>query len=160
MHRITIILSALAVLTVVLVTAGTAAAGNAPIKIGAGDLPPVVFPAINPCSGEEQIVTFTPGKGMIQEFETPSGHGHLVLSLNQGMVSTSDGFSGRTGLHLVVNANADSGTETEMINLQVSNADGMRIVMHLVAHATFVNGVPVVEFERSSAHCVGNRNGG
>lgn len=151
----------LAVLAMGFVTlsVGTANA-DAPIKIGSGDLPPDVFPAINPCTGEENIVTVTPGKGTIHEFETPSGHSHFVLSLQQGMISTSDGFAGRTMFQLGEHTNADNGTFMNVINQQISNGDGQRFIVHLVAQLTFANGVPVVEFENFSARCVGNHNGG
>jgi len=165
MLRFSVVSCGLAVLVVMLtiglaqLTVGTASAGNAPIKVGPGDLPPDVFPSINPCTGEEQIVTVTPGKGTIHEFETPSGHNHFVLSLQQGVISTSDGFSGRSTFHLAEHTNADNGTFTNVINQQISNGDGMRFIVHLVVQFTFANGVPVVEIENFSATCVGNHNG-
>jgi hypothetical protein len=106
------------------------------------------FPDVNPCSGEEHILTFT-GVARIVE-----NQGNTII-VSRGTVETNDGFSGT--FHWTEVFNRDQVVHQRFHDMEVNDAAGQGIVFSVgIFHETTVDGDPVVSmFRGSGARCVG-----
>lgn len=144
-------------LFVALVMSGTALLGTAVVANAANDhtLPPAeVFEDINPCTGELTTITETFQKSVFHISEDGTGGIHItgtaVLT-----VETADGFSGRETFWFGANLNSDMDIVTFTFSATLGDGSGQRVVIHGVAHITFVNGEHKVTFENESFECLG-----
>lgn len=120
---------------------------------------PVFFLAFNPCIGAVEAFTGT-ATLRLQEFFLPpqTERGHMVSRVTEDL-ETASGFSGISTSTIVFNGIPGSPPEQAAFTgaqvVQLSHADGRRVVVRLLIHATLVNGAFVVEFESVNQRCVG-----
>jgi len=120
-------------------------------------LPPdEVFEDVNPCTGEVTTVTFSYKKAVFHENVDSAGGLHFTFT-GTGTASTADGFSGRftvwPGANFVAGGNV--GVETFTFSATLRNGSGQLANVHVVAHITVVDGMPVVVVEREIFECMG-----
>lgn len=142
-----------------------ASEGDVGVQASQADRPPEVstvpvsFQAFNPCIGaaEEFFGTATL---RLQAFFLPTRteRGHMVSRVTEDL-ETASGFSGISTSTIVFNGIPGTPPEQAAFTgaqaVQLSHADGRRVGVRLLVHATFVNGEFVVEFESVNQRCVG-----
>jgi hypothetical protein len=119
------------------------------------DMPDDVFTDVNPCTGQETTITQSFKSFVLREGADAAGGFH-VTGTGVGTVTTTDGFSGRFTFWFGFNG-ASSGTEEETFTNSntLGNGSGQRVVITVVSHVTFANGVVRVEHEFGNFKCVG-----
>jgi hypothetical protein len=143
-----------------LVMSGVAAFGVASVANAANDHtlpPPNVFEDINPCTGELTIITETFKKSVFHFSEDANGGIH-VTGTGVVLIETADGFSGRETFWFGENSGVgggDNGASTFTFSATLGDGSGQKVVIHIVAHVTIVDGEVVVEFENDSFECLG-----
>jgi hypothetical protein len=120
---------------------------------------PVSFFAFNPCIGAVEEFTGTATLRLHEFFLPPqTGRGHMVSRVTEDL-ETASGFSGISTSTIVFNGIPGTPPEQAAFTgaqaVQLSHADGRRVIVRLLVHATFVNGEFVVEFESVNQRCVG-----
>ena len=111
----------------------------------------------NPCTDEGFTVTIT---GIQHTHEVATASGRSLDRLRQSVVvTTSDGFSGRATVGILLAETGSGGTFVghETFRLAMNDADGQRVVATVALHATTVDGHTRAEVERFALRCVGRR---
>jgi hypothetical protein len=140
----------------VLVVGGPAAANGPPEVILAQD----AFVDVNPCTGEPATVMLDIVI-LSHAFDNEAGNRHHMNSIGFVDVTTDDGFSGRQVGVDIDNGKGLSGEEEgtgmlqSVVNANLSNGEGQRILVHFTLHLNQVDGVVIAFAADFSARCAG-----
>lgn len=134
---------------------------SVPVALASGPadhtLPPdEVFEDVNPCTGELTTVTQSFKTAVFHETVDLTGGLHFTFT-GTGVISTTDGFSGRfsvsAGANLV--AGGDVAGETFRFSATLRNGSGQLVNAQFLVHVTVIDGAPVVEVVMDSLQCRG-----
>lgn len=101
------------------------------------------FPAVNPCTGENQVITET------ATFREHPGHNNNFVLNATFTIETSDGYSGKGVFNLVYNGHVDRGRWSN----HVSNGEGSK---YKVTERWNYNPITdELKFDEFSARCLG-----
>src|SRR5215203_1328046 len=121
--------------------------------------PPRTFAAVNPCTGEDHLVTIAQ-TGSLHTFELSDPDRLHVNDRLTGTLTTTDGFSGTISEAGVDNtASPDSDEETGAYGSVVfgiaRNDSGLAFSVHGVFHVTVVDGESIVVVDNFRVDCLG-----
>lgn len=110
---------------------------------------------INPCTGQEALVSFSDMKAVVRVAVDPSGTLHQVFVISGSW--TADDYSGRFHQSVVVN-DFDPGSAGDFVKSEIVVARGFgpegRPMTFYRAHVRMIDGVPTVAIVESDARCV------
>ncbi len=110
--------------------------------------------AVNPCTGLDHVLTATLTI-TAHEFDTILHHERALFTAD---FTTDDGYSGPALLattQLSRETDTDLITTTTATHFFLTNADGQRIMTHMVFHINQVDSSPIAVVDRESSRCVG-----
>lgn len=139
---------------------GSVAWGKGPTEVFPVDSQ---FPSVNPCTGEEVIVSLT-GEVRVHEFFNEAGDMHHFNTVAVLDAETSDGFFGRDIEAQAHNAEGDFslteeeewGMQLSIINAMVRNPETNQVIRaQITLHLTYKNFAFIVNTESISLECRG-----
>lgn len=151
-----IALSALSAALLLVAAATATATANGPPQIETAG--PFTSTAVNPCTGElHEVTTFFTIR--IHEFELADPARHHLNLVEEGTISTSDGFTGRLTNTLVLNTaglegEEEGGTATATTSGIARDASGQAFRVRALSHITVVDDEVVVEMDVFELRCL------
>ena len=133
------------------------ATGDAPNQAIVIDGEDVAMPAINPCTDELVIVSFTDIRAVVRSAIDGAGNDHELAAISGSW--TADDYSGRFRQLFRVNdfnlGAFDNFTFGEVV-MSVGNGPEGQVLSHLHIQFRVIDGQATVELEQLDAKCVGH----